>query len=368
VSFFDEDDEPRTRVRPRRATAESGGAAPDRQAVLVRQLILFGGLALLLIIAVIGVRSCQGSQKRNALKDYNQSVAELVSESDRQVSKPFFDLLRDRGTQNAGDIYNQIIGVRNQAQTQYAQAQRIDTPDEMQAAQRSFLITMEFRRDGLASIADRIRTALSDDAQASEKAIADIAGAMQMFLASDVVHKARVMKLIDAALTKNNVGGQRIQTSQFLPGIQWLQPATIAARLGASGAGGGTGTSTDGTPAPGLHGTGLNSVSINGVRLQPNAANRIPLSGSQTNVAVVFTNQGENDETNIRVTVRVGSIRGTRTVASVARGATATATVTLPRNPPVGTPQTITVEVAPVPAETKTDNNRGTYDAIFSAG
>jgi hypothetical protein len=333
----------------------------------MRQLALFGGIALILIIAVVGVRGCQGSQKRNALKDYNQRVAELVAQSDQQVSKPFFDLMRDPTSQNARDLQNQIIGFRGQAQQQYDQAQRIDTPDAMQAAQRSFLITMEFRRDGLASIADKIRTALSDDQQASGGAIADIAGAMQMFLASDVVYESRVMKLIDAGLRDNDVGGQRIQPSRFLPGIQWLQTATISRTLGGSGADDTGSGSGSGTPAPGLHGTGLNSTSIGNVRLTAGAPNRIAISG-QTTVTVVFTNQGENDETNVKVTVKIGSITGTRTVQSVPRGTTATATVTLPRNPPIGSPQVISVDVGGVPGEKKLDNNKAQYDAIFSAG
>ena len=48
----------------------------------------------------------------------------------------------------------------------------------MTAAQRSFLITMEMRRDGLQRIADQVRAALSSDAEAADAAIEQIAGAM----------------------------------------------------------------------------------------------------------------------------------------------------------------------------------------------
>ena len=41
----------------------------------------------------------------------------------------------------------------------------------MTGAQRSFLTTMEMRRDGLQSIADQVRTALSSDAEAADQAI-----------------------------------------------------------------------------------------------------------------------------------------------------------------------------------------------------
>ena len=64
----------------------------------------------------------------------------------------------------------------------------------MTAAQRSFLIAMEMRRDGLQSIADHVRTALTRDAEAADQAIEEIAGAMQMFLSSDVIYTARVCR------------------------------------------------------------------------------------------------------------------------------------------------------------------------------
>jgi hypothetical protein len=194
LSFFDEDDEPRTRVRPRRPATSRAGASPDRQTVLIRQVVLFGGLILVVIILFLLVRGCRNTAAENAMKDYNRAVGSLVSDSDTQVGKPFFDLLRNPGT---GDIRNQVAGFKAQADQQYQQAKRISTPGEMTAAQRSFLIAMEMRRDGLQSIADRISTALSSDAEAADKAITEIAGAMEMFLASDVVYTTRTELLLD---------------------------------------------------------------------------------------------------------------------------------------------------------------------------
>src|SRR4051812_33210105 len=52
LSFFDEDDEPRTRVRPRRAAGGGSAAAPDRQTVLIRQLVLFVGFILVLALVI----------------------------------------------------------------------------------------------------------------------------------------------------------------------------------------------------------------------------------------------------------------------------------------------------------------------------
>jgi hypothetical protein len=323
---------------------------------------------LVLVLLVIVVRGCQQSAKENALRDYNSDVGELVRASDQQVSAPLFELLRNPTP--GDDLSSQINGFRGIADTQYQQAKGISTPGEMTAAQRSLLITMEMRRDGLQSIADRVRTALSSDAEAADQAIEEIAGAMEMFLASDVVHRARVLPLIDNALQEADIGRQRLQDSQFLPGTQWLEPATVADALGqqlSSGGGGGNG----GEPAPGLHGTQLDSVAVGDVTLDPAAANRLTY-GPDTEFTVNFTNGGEHDEFDVQVVLKIEGgpepIQVRKSVPSVAAGAAATATLGLPSDPPFGTPVTISVQIRPVPGEEKKDNNSSEYDAFFSQG
>ena len=321
-------------------------------------------LGLLLFV----VNGCRNSARENALKDYNRAVGSIVSDSDSQVGKPFFDLLRNPGT---GDLEAQVASFMSQAETQYQQAKRIDTPGDMTAAQRSFLMTMEMRRDGLKSIADQVRTALGSNAEAADTAIRDITGAMQLFLASDVVYTTRVLPLIEAELKDADVGAQRLQQTQFFPGVQWLDEATVADALGAQLSSGGNGGGSGREPAPGLHGTGIDSVQVGDLTLQPDAANRIAY-GPDTEFTVNFTNQGENDEVDVRVVVRIEGgpkpLRVERTVESVAAGATASPTLALDSPPPLDTPVEITVEVKPVPGEEKTDNNKSTYDALFSQG
>jgi hypothetical protein len=363
LSFFEEDDEPRTRVRPRRgASARGGGGSPDRQTVLIRQLVLFGGFILVLALLIFIIDGCRDSARESALKDYNRQVGSIVRDSDSQVGKPFFDLLRNP---SQGDLSTLIAGYKVQAESQYQQAKRLDTPGDMTDAQRSFLITMELRRDGLQSVADRIRTALSSDDEAADKAIEEIAGAMSMFLSSDVIYSARVLPLIEAALRDADVGSQQLQRTAFLPGIEWLQPTVIADALGQQlSAGGASGRQ----PAPGLHGTGIDSVQVGDQTLTPDAANRIAY-GADTEFTVNFTNQGENDETDVDVVLKIEGgpepLRVTKNVASVPAGEAASATLGLDTAPPLDTPVTITVQVKPVPGEEKKDNNTTEYDAAF---
>ena len=114
--------------------------------MLIRQLVLFGGFILVLALLIFVIDGCRDSARESALKDYNRDVATLVRDSDTQVGKPFFDLLRNP---SQGDLSTAIAGYRSQAEAQYQQAKRISTPDDMTSAQRSFLIAMEMRRDGL---------------------------------------------------------------------------------------------------------------------------------------------------------------------------------------------------------------------------
>ncbi len=195
---------------------------------------------------------------------------------------------------------------------------------------------------------------------------------MQSFLASDVTWQARVVPLIDAALAKEDIRGPAANTQRFLTDLSWLQEETVADRLGRSLTdGGGDGErGADEEPAPGLHGTGLVAVGAGDATLQQGAANRIPAAADT--LTVRFANQGENDESDVRVVVKIDPIEGggetitlQKTVDTVATGAEATVSMPLSRRPPAGSATTISVEVRPVPGEEKTDNNKQEYEAIF---
>jgi hypothetical protein len=367
LSFFDEDDEPRRSPRPRRG-APAGGVATDRRTLLLRQALLIGGFVLFLVFLFFVVSSCADSRKKSALRDYNREVAGVVRESDTQVGDPFFALLANAGEESPQDLQTNISGYRIAADTQLKQARAFDVPGDMEAAQRSLLIALEFRRDGLGFIAERIRTALGDAGTAANTAITQIAGQMQVFLASDVIYEARVAPLIKRALANAEITGQRVPDTQFLPGTEWLSEQTVAARLGQQ-LSGGSGSKRTGTPAPGLHGTGLDQVSVGQTKLNPDAPNRLPAAAS-TAFVVRFANQGENDEFDVRVVLRVEGgpkpLRVAKTVDTVARGQTAEVTLELGQKPPTGTAVTVEVEIAKVPGEEKVDNNKASYDVLFT--
>jgi len=365
VSFFDEGDEPR-RPRPRRP---AGGvtAAPDPQTARIRQGVAAGVILLVVILLVVGVRGCLDSAKKRSLRDYNAQVASLVQESDDQVAKPFFEALSGSGAAT-GDTVNlatQVNQLKIVAEELVDRARRLDAPDEMKPAQSNFLLVLELRRDGLRKIADKIPTAQSSGNQ-SETAVRQITGQMQQFLASDVIYTVRVVPYIKRALDDNDITGQTIPQSRFLPSIEWLDESTVAQRLGATAP---ASARRRGPPAPGSHGHGLASVTVGGNELSQDEANRIPASANLT-FTVNFENQGENDEQAVIAKVEITGagrpITAQTTVPQTSAGSSATAEVALRQQPPVGQPVEIKVTVEDVPGEADSSNNTATYPAIFT--
>jgi hypothetical protein len=261
----------------------------------------------------------------------------------------------------------QVNQLRLAADEDVKRAKAFDVPGDMAAAQRYLELVLNFRAEGIKKIADRIPSALGRG-QTSQNAINHIAGEMQLFLASDVVHSQRVAPLIKDALSKNGIDGQQIAGSQFLPDVAWLSPATISERLG-RGTGGTTGT---GQPTPGLHGHGLLSTAIGDKVLTPRstgAVNTVPASANLA-VTVKFANQGEHDESNVKVSIRLTgggkTISQTKTIGQTKSRTDATVSIPLGQQPPVGVGTVLTVAIGKVPGETNLTNNRSEYSVIFT--
>lgn len=371
MSFFDDDDEP-TRVsprprrpaQPREPARPPGGPPPDRQTARTRQIAALALGILLLIVIVLGVNGCINSRGDRKLKDYNRDVTAIAGDSDSQVSKPFFQLLTS-GSSAGEDLGLQINQIRLAAEEDAKRARELSPPDAMKGAQQGLLLAMNLRARAFTIIAERLRTA-QGRGQQSEAAINDIAGQMKVLLGSDVVYEQRTVPLIKQALDEAGVKGQAVQASRSLPAYTWLAPATIADSLG-----GGGGGSTSTTNPTGRHGHGLTSTSINGVTLNAGgAANKVTRAVSLP-VTVKFQNQGESDERNVTVAVKLAppsgkAISAEKKVLLSKQGAETTVTIPLTAPPPAGTPAELTVRVVAVPGEKNTDNNQATYTILLA--
>lgn len=335
---------------------------------MVRRTIAGGGVVLLLILLVLGVRGCLDARQERALKDYATDVNELSTSSSQQ-SEAFFNLLREGGSSPV-EVEQQINGFRSEAEQLVERAQDLDPPDELKTANRYFVDTLEFRRDGLAEIGNVIPTALGDEGRS--EATAAIAAQMLQFLASDVVMIERVFPNLRGPLEKEEVLAEVTlpsgEQARFLPDTDWLDASTVADRINRIRGGGGD---SDGEVAPGLHGTGITGVTVqpSGSTVSDGGAVELPAS-EDLQFQVSLQNQGESEEKDVtvRVTISGGGdpLTFEERIDSIPAGATEQVNIPIAEAPPTGQPVQIKIESLKVPGEENLENNAIEARAIFS--
>jgi hypothetical protein len=369
VSFFDEPEDPsprRTTPAPRRS---GGGRGADRQTIRRRQLFAAGAGIVGVILLFLLIKGCASIRKENAYKDYVRQVAADVQQS-QQESDAVFGLLRKQSGQSAVDLQNNINGFRAEAAKLAERAKKRDAPGELKSAHRYLVDTLQLRADGLAALARLTPAALGD--QGAGTAIKQIAAENRLFDASDVLFTQRYLPRLFSTIKDQGLSNDvpvpdtLRQPKGFLPDINWLRPTVVAETLT------GSGSTSESAATPGLHGTGVVAVTVQpaGTALAPSGTTDIRAQkGLSFDVQV--QNQGQSEEKNVVVKVTVSGagkpISVEQEIDTIAAGETKTASVPLPSLPPTGRPVTITVSTKPVPGEKKTDNNKQTYQAIFTA-
>jgi hypothetical protein len=328
--------------------------------MMVRRRIAAGVGVVLLIVIVLLVNGCLKRGKQQALESYSQNVNQIAQTSQSQVARPLFTTLSGASAKSALDVEVQVDQLRRQAQELAERAKGLSVPSQMTAAQRNLLLALGMREEGVAKVASLVREALGGKAQ---QASTKIAGAMEIFLASDVIYSQRVVPLIQEALTAGGVSGQTTAPSRFLPNLGWVTPATVQSRITGQGSAG-----AGGQVAPGTHGHSLKGVSVGANTLAPSPTLNHVSGGANPTFTVMVENAGSNPETNVKVDVAVTS-EGKTLYASHLIDKTepgSTSNVDIPVNGvTLGAASRVTINIEPVPGETATENNKGTYLVIF---
>ena len=329
---------------------------------MVRRRVAAGVAVALLIIIVLVINGCLKSQKQQSLKDYNRHVGEIAQEYEAQVAKPLFTALTGASGKSALDVEVQINNLRGEAQKLGSRAQGLSVPGEMVGAQRALLLALGLRLEGITKIAAELPAALGGQ---SKQVAPKIAGAMETFLSSDVIYSQRVAPLIQQELSANGITATT-PGARFLPNLGWLEASTVAARL--AGAAGGSASTSTGI-APGTHGSALIAVAVGTNTLEGGETLNHVKGGASPAFTVTVENTGSNVETNVKVEVTVTTAGQQRKDAHVINSTQpgSKVNVEIPvTGVPLGVASKVEVEVDAVPGETNTENNKGTYLAIFS--
>ena len=331
---------------------------------MVRRAAAVGAGIVVLILLILAIKGCRDSARKQSFRDYFREVDGLVQQSN-QESRALFGLLTRPGTQSAVQLASNVNGYRGEASQLVDRAKGLDHPGELNDAAQHLVQTLEFRRDGIAGVAQELPTALGDAGQ--QTAAAKIAVYMRNFLASDVIYTEQVVPGMRKPAKKEGLAGElQIPKSHFITDLGWLSASTVGDRIGRIRSGGSAGPA-----APGIHGTGLGTVTVKpgGQTLTQGSAVDIK-SSPNLSFDVGVMNQGQNDETNVPVKITISGA-GTPIVVqaklpSIAAGQTKTVSIPLAAAPPTGRPVTITVQIVGVPGEKNLSNNKGTFAAVFT--
>ena len=328
----------------------------------MRRTIAAGAAILLFIVLVLAFKGCLNARKERNMQDYVRNTNELVGLS-KAESRRLFAILEAPNDQNQDvDRQNAANELKIDSAGLADRARNLDVPDELSKAQDYFVESLELRRDALSQIADQLPGALAQEEQ--RQSTGRIAQMMQVFNASDVLMRSSFKLEEEGALKEEDVTATLTSNGAltFLADVQWLQPDYVADQI--SGIRG-----TGGSATPGLHGDGLGTVSLGGVALTPGGSTTVQLTNDIA-FDVQVVNQGNSTETDVGVTVTVGSgadaIKLEETIPEIAAGELKTASIPLSQQPPTGQNVPITVNVKPVPGEEVTDNNKGEFTVIFT--
>ncbi len=354
MAFLDEEQGSPVAEAPVRERRRAG---PERrrQQYLVRRLIAVGVGLVFLILFVLGIRGCLDARKERGIRNYTRDVGAVVSESE-QVGKSFFELLQSPGDKTDLQYQQEIRALRGQSESLLDRAERIDVPDELSEAQEAITLSLRLRRDGLGTIADNVTAALGEAERA--EAIETITNQMGSLFSSDVLYAQLAVPEIERVLGEEEITvDQPLPAGNFMPeesGEEWLSQSRVVEALAlVSGQ----------EIAGGLHGTGLLQTAIGDTVLSADAPTTVPDDSRE--IAVQVQNQGESEESGVRVIVTVDGEELEGTIETIAAGETQTVQLPLTDLPQPGTETTLDVLVEPVPGEQVSDNNEASYSVTF---
>ena len=308
----------------------------------------------MLIVVVLGIKGCLDARKDRALSDYARNVSQIVEETD-QTSKAFFAKLSEPGSLSVTEFVNQVSADRSAMDGYASRIDGLSAPGDMSHAQNALELVYELRGSAMDDIADKMSTALGD--VGSEKATASIAVQMQKLLSADVLYESVVRPEINGVLESNGIEGDDVPKSVFLPeGTKWLEETAVSSALESV-----SGSSTASTG--GVHGLGLIGTSVNGTELTAESTTSVGSEGTPE-VEVQVQNQGGSTENGVSVSITVsggGTLSGT--ISSIAAGETETALI--PLTPAPSGEVTLEVDVATVPGEHLSENNKASYNVAF---
>jgi hypothetical protein len=373
--FFDEEPETeqatqrRPALRPRGPRKEPGGRGPRRPTFrgpegvtpLLRLVLLIALAIFVVVVLVFWVQGCRSESKTNAYRDYMEDM-KAVGSSSEQIARDLNEQLTTPGIKQT-DLVKAIQGLTDSQEQVVTNAEGVTPPGPLREEHEGAIQALQFRVSGLNGLATAFQeTPASRDAATAAGLLAAQA---ERLVASDVIWDDLFREPARQELARQGISGVAVPDSNSVvtPDLASQRSMVqLVQRLQAASSGG--------TPS-GLHGTGIVSTVVLPAGEQLTAGTETVVeASSDLAFRVSIQNSGDSQEVGVKVTLTIQKtpepITQTRTIQVINSGETKAVTFENLGQPPFGPTTPVRVEVAPVPGEANTTNNRATYPVVFS--
>jgi hypothetical protein len=369
--FFDDEPatteaQPGSRVRmPRRGGR--GGSPPRRPlgpgpglTPLLRLLALIAFIVAVLVFFGLVLQSCASTSKHDEYKHYIDKAA-TIARSSADDGASVAGALTTPGVK-VPDLQRKLSGIAEQERQNVTAAQHLDAPGPLRDENQHLIEALQLRVSGVEGLAQTFGSTASSKAAGDAALLAEQADRL---LASDVVWDDLFLAPTTQVLKQKGVSGVVPPESHFVTNHDLITERSMALVLQRL-----RGASTGGTPT-GIHGTNIVNVKVlpGGQVLSPSGENTITAT---TDLAFVVTidDSGDSQEVGIKITLTIqksqGAIVKTQTVDLINPGQQKSVTFSALGTVPFAQKTQVNVDVASVPGEHNTDNNKASFPAIFS--
>jgi hypothetical protein len=330
---------------------------------LLRLLALIALIVAALVFFGLLVQSCASTSRHDAYKGYMAKVGAVAQSSASDGAQVATDLTTP-GVK-VSDLASKLDGVAEQERQNVAAAQRLDPPGPLRPENEDLIEALQLRVSGVQGLADTFRKTASSKASADA---ALLAAPAERLLASGVIWDDLFRGPATSRMKSDGVSGVVAPESHFVTNQDLISERSMTLVLQRL-----RGASTSGGTPTGIHGTNIvdTKVQPGGQTLSQADENTITAT---TDLAFVVTisDSGDAQEVGIKVTLTIqkpqGAIVKTQTIDLINPGQSKAVTFSNLGQVPFAQRTTVQVDVAPVPGEQHTENNKGTYPVIFSLG
>jgi hypothetical protein len=342
---------------PRPPAARPHGLTPA-----LRLLALVAILVALFVFFGLVIQSCASTSKHDSYANYMDKM-QTIANSSQANGNAVANALITPGAK-AGDLAAKLNSIAQQEQQNVSNAQGLDAPGPLRDENERAVNALQLRVSGIQGLA---RTFAANPSSKTKGEAALLAEQADRLLASDVVWDDLFKDPATTQLKNDGISGVTPPDSNFVANRDLTTERSMALLLTRL-----RGTSAGGTP------TGIHGTNIVDVKTLPGGQT---LSTSDTNTVVATTglafvvriqDSGDSQEVGIKVTITIqkpqGAIVRTKKLALINPGQTKSVTIGDLGQVPFAQKTTVNVDVATVPGEHNTDNNKASYPVIFSLG